>query len=909
MKKTYRNQYRSVFFSALIGLLILSACSPLDSSMERNIEKKFHIKEGERFKTTFGIDAELLQAVQVRTRGIEEIKDVTSLRVLVFDEKGNFLYSEDATLKDVGGVAGLSDDDFLPDLSQDHITKIKKFTVSLVKSSKKRYVHFVANHNWTGFKQDYFAVGTSAGEFMTDKSLVDTVSELEDNQPTNLALWSRYETENDKGLDENTFNGKVVKLLRNYAKVTIKMTADINTKDPSKTFQLESYTLCNLSDRGSIAPFVTHGYEIAFPFSPSEASEPIETKLHNDEQQITQNTDLALISSSKPYYIFERDNVRAQKKTYMIIKGRRDNNTTGVHDTRYYKIDLIRRKQVDSDNPDDKKGINTYFPFIRNKHYIVNIEGINSDGYATLREAIEAPAGNNVFADTKLEDFEQISDGTFSLSIDPIQLVIVKRGTYPFNVFYSATDGNRHIKYYPSWNVKDAMSSSWSPNGNTPEAGYEYTEGTDAFMAGLKKTDNGFEIEVKDIPSDATKFYEIEVVALRQHDGQFVDGVTGATPPLTRKVKIKLNSPYPFNAKLEDTDLQTTHNLTFQVYEQDLIPKALLPFPVYIKAEGLTPVNASGKQNVTIERIKNPETGKIEIFYKYMVQESDQTVGKASIPFKVNNPDFGSGTITLTSEFYQDQIINNNKVSYYNAKLDLRYKKPIGYTTSITEIPNTADFVFKINNKDFTSRSLAENYNIFFASSGNNHAIFTMSMPKKIYDAQKNTPLTISSVEHYAPTNMGYVKYTFSKTLTVAEWMKYYVENEKPYTSNFVWDFTTTEVEIKGRVYYFSWSGAEQIFFQKPSTTQYFYGNDLQWSKYNEIDLSSDFKVEDKYEYDDRGSAYYNFILKSTNMDAFTKRSYLLLMYEGYDWSGYIGKAYSDLRRLESKPMYEMQVK
>lgn len=781
----------------------------------------------------------------------------------------------------------------MPDLSQDGITHIKKFKVQLVKSRKKRYVHFVANHDWTGFKQDYFAVGTSAGEFLTDSSLVNHIAALQGDNPKALSLWSRYEAIG--GLDEHTFDGKVIKLLRNYAKISIKLGEQINA-DPQKTFTLESYALCNVSDRGSVVPFITHGYEIEFPFSPSKASEPFGTKLYQDEHNILNGMEqLSFISSEKPYYLFERDNVQAEKKTYIIIRGQRVNTLTGIHGTRYYKIDLISRKQT---GPQEfNKGISSYFPFIRNKHYIVNIGRIDSDGYATLEEAVQAPAGNNIFADTQLEDFKKISDGNFFLSVDPIQLVIVKPGTYSFNTFYSATEGNKLVKFYPSWDAVDTQ---------TPEAGYTYIAGSDPFMGRLTKTDTGFEIEVKDIPNDATKFYDIEVVALRKYNGVPVDGITGATAPLARKVRISINQPYPFRGKITSGETADTRNLTFRVYEEDLIPKTLFPFPVYIKADGLTPINKSGIHNMTIEQIKNPTTGKIEVLYKYMVQESDQQAGTVTIPFKVNNPDFGSGTITLKAEYYQNQLIPNDKIIYYNARLNLMYEKPIGYSTSSTYVPNAADFVFKIYDKELTKQSLADDYKISFEPSGNGDGMFSISLPQTLYEAYKGKSLTITAKERFAPTDIGYVEYTFTKTMTVAEWMKgYSVETSTPDT-NYVWDFSTIAVSIVGRLYYYSWQGSYKVFKNIPPTQQpMYYGNnsfyDLDY--YDKVDISSDFVCNQTASYNHDGDPYFKFTLNSTNMDAFKTKTYLML------WYGPEAHQAKTLSELESRPYYEIEIK
>lgn len=81
---------KSLCYIMLGGLFMLGGCTSEDASHKIKLSV---LKEGEHFTASFGIDAEILKEKALRTGGIEDIKDVTSLRVLVFDEKGNFLYS------------------------------------------------------------------------------------------------------------------------------------------------------------------------------------------------------------------------------------------------------------------------------------------------------------------------------------------------------------------------------------------------------------------------------------------------------------------------------------------------------------------------------------------------------------------------------------------------------------------------------------------------------------------------------------------------------------------------------------------------------------------------------------------------------------------------------------------------
>ena len=161
--------------------------------------------------------------------------------------------------------------------------------------------------------------------------------------------------------------------------------------------------------------------------------------------------------------------------------------------------------------------VSAYFPILRNRHYQVNIASVNSDGFATIAEAIQAPAGNNVFSSVELKDFEHVSDGEGSLVVSPIQQILVKPGTYSFSTsFTSGTNDNLrdYLRYYPTWDVA-----------------------TDNYLGALTETPDGFTVEVKAIPPDAVLDYKVEVAALRHTSGSYVDGFSGATTPILRQVR------------------------------------------------------------------------------------------------------------------------------------------------------------------------------------------------------------------------------------------------------------------------------------------------------------------------------------------------------------------------------------
>ncbi|MBR8766224.1 hypothetical protein IX336_001607 [Porphyromonas levii] len=915
----------------LCGLFITS-CTP-DNSRYEEPEVLSTVKEGERFTARIAINSDELQSNHLRA-SIESISEVSSLRVLVFDENHNFLYSEDVSkLGKTIPATSKVDDDFLPDSKKDNITEIRYFEVSLIKSSQTRYVHFVANHDWTGFTQDYFAKGTSAGEFMTHESLVDRIEELEETdpkKPMRLALWSMYEaTRKVKdgvevgGLNENTFNGKVIKLLRTYAKVTLNVAPEVSDPNSSERFVLTGFALCNVPDKGTIAPFQTSLYTFDFPFHPEQATFPVGMNLAHTEDNPAGlkfiDVDSIDVNSKSgetpPYYLFEKDNTKAKDKTFVIIKGKRFNSKTGLNgEERFYKIDLVTRKQIDPNSGNTNQTINTYFPFLRNKHYVVNINGIKSDGYMKIDEAIKSAAGNNVFADTKLQDFGNVSDGDFRLSVDPVQMVIVKPGTYFFGVHYSG--GNEHVKYYPSWDTKQDLSNPTTPYN---EAGYYYTDGLDTYLGGLRVVMGedgkpiGFEVDVKDIPTDATVEYKVEIAALRTRDGSaVVDGYTGATSPLSRNVRLVLNAPYPFHGELKPATPgnEKEFNLSFRVYEEQIFPKTVFPFDVYIEAPGMTPYNLGGKTNVTIENIYDKNRGKYVTYYKYTVQEEDR--GIVSIPFRVNDPNVGTGDVRLTSDFYQPALIQNKKLKIYRNLLELERNEPRGSYAYKQPLEDEAKVIFTFGGQDLTIDDLQQTYGVAFIPNTSTYwsGDFYLDVPEELITKYGNEDITIKTSLPKSPT-VGSVRYDFEKTMKVSELTKNKVlKGGSTQPTALPITLELTQVKIIGQVYYYSGSKYSGVTVTKDEITDPTYTFTATRYPYPDIDLTKEFKIEDNASFDNVGYTYHSFelIVKDPEkLKAFTERGTYELKYPNLISYSNSDTRYS-LTAFEGNPKFEIVV-
>ena len=530
-------------------------------------------KVGDSITLTLGLHADDLSDLTLRSEAIndDEVEKITSLRILVFNEHQEFLYSTDAVLGDPVSADDYLDDAFLPDGKKGSIQRIKSFQATFIQSDKPRYLHFVANYDWTGQTQDYFLVGNSAGAIIPN--LTTSIESANGNNGKTKAfdpMWAQVKLNK---LDGQSLQGKVVKLLRCHAKITV-----VNKTPATNGFKLTGFTACNVHKSGTVAPFVMDNYAFAFPYAPTKATIPPDVKI------IPNNIPEHMVPADAEFRLFEHQN-DGNKKVFLIIRGEKllkDGRTTA---TRYYKVDFVAKRNKENIVSD------RVLPIIRNNHYKVTITAVNSDGYATMAEAIAAPAHNNIFSSIELQEFTQVSDEMFTLKADPVQILIVRPGTYDFNTSFAITNNDYHFKPY---------------GGGTGEGSgaqyiryYKRWSDHDAYMGALTQTDvrtrsgndDHFSVEVKDIPSDAVERYSIEVAGLRSYapdDTPPTDPkdlytyerkngtpVSGATNPLIRNVEITIRKPLLFKAKLVDDGSQTGDKLLeFDLYKN--LPKAIV---------------------------------------------------------------------------------------------------------------------------------------------------------------------------------------------------------------------------------------------------------------------------------------------------------------------------------------------
>ena len=744
-------------------------------------------KEGDSITLTLGLHADDLSDLALRSEAIndDEVEKITSLRILVFNEHQEFLYSTDAVLGDPAPADPLGDDAFLPDGKKGSIKRIKSFKATFIQSNEPRYLHFVANYDWTGQTQDYFLVGNSAGAIIPNLiTKIETANGNNDKTKAFDPMWAQVKLNK---LDGESLQGKVVKLLRCHAKVTVTVAPEL------KGFELTGFTACNVHKSGTVAPFVMDNYAFSFPYAPTKATTPpdVETILNNEPTHI--------VPANTEFKIFEHQN-DGNKKVFLIIRGNKK-LSNGDTQERYYKVDFVAKRNKENIVSD------RVLPIIRNNHYKVTITAVNSDGYETMADAIAAPAHNNIFSSIELQEFTQVSGEMFTLKADPVQILIVRPGTYDFNTGFAITDSNyrfkpygggtgagfgaQYIRYYKRWSDNDFYMGALTQTEVSTRRGNE----------------DRFSVEVKNIPSDAVERYSIEVAGLRSYAPddtppanpkdlytyERVDGqpVSGATTPLIRNVEITIRKPLLFKAKLVNDASQTGYKfLEFDIYKN--LPKGIFPFEVLIEAPDLSPRNKQGNtENLTIVKRGS------KVYYRYLVKTDsyDRHNGRIRIPMLVNDgTDSPSHDIVLTSPYYETETIYPTTSTYKSKRMHLYFKVP-GTSGTKRLMPSTSPF---------TQKGDAVPQGTYYIQPTNSDGLFFLTYDTKKAPANMDQEVTIKSV-YQVQSVYGYISFTVSATKTLREW----VASEEH-------EFTATSVEIKGQLLHHS----NGEYYERPSNNR-----------------------------------------------------------------------------------------
>lgn len=368
------------------------------------------------------------------TRGTLGGPKITSLTVVVFDDKGYFVDARSANATNGWG---------------EKVTSAETpFTVALPQSSSPRILHFVANKS-----PEDFTFGTETA-IMTE--LTTSLRASGDTKSNEDAYWQRVEVPNLLVQDANTLSTtlKKIPLVRNFAKIKIGTV-------PSG-FIVTGFALINTPTSGTVAPYNVYkgcfepyweargdnkvgkdyselkvaNYDAFMPVNVALGSQPTSTGdggLTYSPYKNTDNTDGALYTYESSY----------KNQTAVIIKGHRN----GASDT-YYKVELY-------------DATNGNYDVLRNVEYTINIDNVVGEGYSTAKEAADNVGGNNISNSIATQSLLNISDGTQRLYVEYTSKRVMEAST-PFTLKYRFTTNGKATNV--TYNNKITKSGSESEN-------------------------------------------------------------------------------------------------------------------------------------------------------------------------------------------------------------------------------------------------------------------------------------------------------------------------------------------------------------------------------------------------------------------------------------------------------------
>ena len=566
---------------------------------------------------------DMLQAT--RTMSSQEI---TSLKLVVFDENGYFVDDADATLIDYTGdsedkvAVEVESDDDTPD--DDNEIQEQTYTVSLPQSASPRTIHFIAN----------LPEGTKF-EYGSERELINAL----ETPGTADAYWQRTELRSILG-DVVSEDGKVtasagselakalnkIPLVRNFAKVSVAKAEAVT----DAIFGNVQIAVFNAPQRGKVAPYNTNTGEWAAYSDDTDYADLTAAGYYgyvptfDDDDFANVGIDANDVISGTTQYLYEYNmdgkKIEAGSRyPFVIIAG-----SYQGHATSYYKVDLV-----------DTSG--KYLNILRNFDYTVVIEKVSGDGYPDAAAAAAAAASNNINASIDTRNLLNISDGIGRLYVEYTTKYITDV-TKPFTLKY---------KYVPSIQNQNTVDNDDVDLSKVVAgdviASYSVAESDDA--------DGWRTITITPKTTDLVDSYG-KIIAQQQE-------ITISASTMSRTVKLHTVNPYALAVICPETVASSVGQpvqIKLQVPEN--LPEAIFPLEFVIVSDQLSP--DASLENMPVRTGLNAdgtEGGQHYGFVKTVTYEEYQALtavgGKVNIEcnFKLSLAASEQGAVTTVNAY------------------------------------------------------------------------------------------------------------------------------------------------------------------------------------------------------------------------------------------------------------------
>ena len=610
----------TLYLSILMSLLI-TACSNEDIPAPLQQEEEIN----ETCEVSFSVT--IPEAVSAtRALGEATVSSIGAMKVLVFNENGEYLTNHIATPSNQSSTGG-------------------KYIVSLNTSGYKRIVHFIAT-------KDELEIPYAR----TESELMAKLNVNEQKE----AYWQRVVLEN--GIDLNTFKGtnnNPIPLIRNFARVTLRSIAD--------NFILEGFILVNTAKSASVAPYMYQANNDGDIFPDYNANSTYAGLLNDGYMGVQPNRTLDDLNTNYTFpttytannitigegitadakYMYERiQDIKyneTEKPVFLIVKGKRTDATRSG----FYRVDILK-KATDNTHMDEP------YKIFRNFSYNITIKSVSGDGYITAQEAYENVASNNLSTSSELQNLLNIAYGDERLYVSTTEIVWTK--TTPFTLLYKyevkTTSAGVTTTEIRNTKDEDVTFIGFRPSTNEEETDFPVISSYEFNNNEEPSTDAGYAtitITPKGLPTGGQATQEVSIKA----------------GSLSRTINLILRQPYQFiSAQCTSPGVNATAGAEF-VYAFTLpsgIAKSLFPMVFLIEANPQTIYPNTNSEHSMPVKILDGSFG-----YERTVtwEEYQASGGVITCDFKINTADKNSttdveyaSTITVSNTEYFSNTVS-----------------------------------------------------------------------------------------------------------------------------------------------------------------------------------------------------------------------------------------------------------
>ena len=413
-------------------------------------------------KITFGVDIPQDEEA-TKAFGAEYGSDIENLYVVVFDENGYYIDTHKAEY-------------ITPGQNHDSHKNERKYSFEIRKTEKERILHFIAN---CPVDED------GKLNYGHERDVIGNLFVSRDGNGPQTAYWYRMEVwyiqtepidpnDSEKGeklLSEIADKFKCIPMLRNYASITV--------KNEANDFQMESYAIYNTIDRGTIAPYCAkhHDFQLFHEGDKLLTYKELTANGYGGHALPsatlkTTLTDADFVAPDTPTYMYERkisvktdvEHLWSESPAHIIIKGR----YAGAAAYSYYKVDMVWR---------DDNAKNHYYNILRNFKYQFVLKSVAGSGYATLQDAMDNPAGNNLSGSTDTQGFTNISDGHGRIFVSYTDTTLVSSDAIKLRYKYIPSVANHTVIANDRVSVSGILDGTGTVLKNIVEINHDAADG------------------------------------------------------------------------------------------------------------------------------------------------------------------------------------------------------------------------------------------------------------------------------------------------------------------------------------------------------------------------------------------------------------------------------------------------